>query len=59
MDLPRSVRSVQTPAAERIISENNIPFLHVRKDNLRAIEVYKKMGFEVRADIYFAIFKKR
>ncbi|MEO7924175.1 MAG: GNAT family N-acetyltransferase [Chitinophagaceae bacterium] len=48
-----------TRAAERIIQEGDIPFLHVRTDNLRAIEVYKKMGFEVRADINFAIFKKR
>lgn len=48
-----------TKASERIIQEGNIPFLHVRTDNLRAIEVYKKMGFEIRADIYFAIFRKR
>ena len=46
-------------AAERIIEESNIPFLHVKTDNLRAIEVYKKLGFEIRADVYFTIFKKR
>lgn len=48
-----------TRAADRIIQEGDIPFLHVRTDNLRAIEVYKKMGFAIRADIYFAIFKKK
>ena len=48
-----------TRASERIIAEGNIPFLHVRTDNLRAVEVYKKMGFNIRADIYFAIFRKR
>jgi GNAT superfamily N-acetyltransferase len=46
-------------ACEHTIREGNIPFLHVRTDNTRAIEVYKKLGFVVRADVYFAIFKKR
>ena len=45
-------------ASERIITEGNVPFLHVRADNDRAIEVYKKMGFEIRTKIDFAIFKK-
>ncbi len=45
-------------AAERIIAEGDVPFLHVRTDNERAIEVYKKMGFEIRTKIDFAIFKK-
>lgn len=44
--------------SEQIISEGSIPFLHVRTDNNRAIEVYKKLGFQIRADVYFAIFKK-
>lgn len=48
-----------TKAANRVIQEGDTPFLHVRADNLRAIEVYKKMGFQIRADIYFAIFRKR
>jgi predicted GNAT family acetyltransferase len=44
--------------SEHIIKEGNIPFLHVRTDNNRAIEVYRKLGFQIRADVYFAIFKK-
>lgn len=44
--------------AEAIIQEGNIPFLHVRTDNIRAIEVYKKLGFQIRTEVYFAIFKK-
>jgi predicted GNAT family acetyltransferase len=44
--------------SEQIIQEGNIPFLHVRADNNRAIEVYKKLGFQIRANVYFAIFKK-
>jgi predicted GNAT family acetyltransferase len=44
--------------AETIIANGNKPFLHVRTDNQRAIELYKKLGFEIRADVYFAVFKK-
>ena len=44
--------------SEQIIIEGNVPFLHVRQDNSRAIAVYKKLGFQIRADIYFAIFKR-
>ena len=43
---------------EKIHEEGKTPFLHVRQDNTRAIEVYKKLGFQVRAEVYFAIFKK-
>lgn len=42
---------------EKIIAEGNTPFLHVRYDNTRAIDVYKKLGFEINADVHFAIFK--
>jgi len=44
--------------SEQIIQEENIPFLHVKQDNSRAIEVYKKLGFQIRSDVYFAVFKK-
>ncbi len=47
-----------TKAAQRIIREGNIPFLHVKTDNLRAIQVYKKIGFEIRSDMYFTIFRR-
>ena len=46
-------------ASERIFGEGDIPFLHVRQDNIRAIEVYKKLGFEVRVEICFVIFGNR
>ena len=45
-------------ASQRILQNGQIPFLHVRKDNLRAIRVYEKLGFQIRASVYFAIFKK-
>ncbi len=45
---------------EEVIKEGFIPFLHVKADNVRAIEVYKKLGFEVRdTSIYYYIFRKK
>ncbi len=44
-------------AANTIISEGNTPFLHVRFDNTAAIKLYEKLGFEKRADVFFAIFE--
>jgi len=42
----------------RIKAVGNIPFLHVRTDNERAIKVYETMGFETRREICFYIMKK-
>ena len=42
-----------------IYATGKTPFLHVRQDNIGAIKLYEKLGFEIRADIYFAIFKKK
>ncbi len=50
---------LMTYACERIIKQGNIPFLHVKSDNLRAIRKYEQLGFTKRADIYFAVVKKR
>lgn len=46
-------------ACQRIQAEGCTPFLHCKIDNVRAIEVYKKMGFEVRAEMHYTIFQKR
>lgn len=45
--------------ADRIKTEGNIPFLHVREDNTRAIEVYKSMGFTIHQQLHFYVLKKR
>jgi predicted GNAT family acetyltransferase len=45
--------------AHKIQHEGNIPFLHVKTDNSRAIDVYKRAGFEIRKEIFFAIFRKK
>ncbi|WP_285057694.1 GNAT family N-acetyltransferase [Pedobacter ginsengisoli] len=43
----------------RIIRKNgNTPYLHVRSDNVRAIQLYQWMGFMSRTDMYFYILKK-
>jgi predicted GNAT family acetyltransferase len=44
--------------ARQIQEEGHTPFLHVKQDNKRAIEVYRRIGFEVAADVYFAVFKR-
>jgi len=50
---------LMTYACQRIIKQGNIPFLHVKTDNLRAIRKYEQLGFKKRADFYFAVVKKR
>lgn len=42
----------------RIIAAGDVPILHVRLDNHRAIEVYERVGFEKRQEICFTIMKK-
>lgn len=57
--LGRGYASILTNAVcNEIIATGKTAFLHVRQDNSGAIAMYKKLGFEIRADIYFAVFKK-
>jgi ribosomal protein S18 acetylase RimI-like enzyme len=42
----------------RIKAASEIPFLHVRYDNDRAIKVYKNLGFSTRREIYFYVMQK-
>lgn len=43
--------------AQHIFAAGNVPFLHVKTDNDRAIEVYKSVGFQIRTEVFFAIFR--
>jgi ribosomal protein S18 acetylase RimI-like enzyme len=43
----------------RIRAASEIPFLHVRYDNERAIKVYESLGFQTRTPAYFYVLKKR
>ncbi len=45
--------------SESVIKNGQIPFLHARVDNVNAINVYKKLGFEIRKKVQFYIFKKK
>jgi len=42
----------------RIKALSEIPFLHVRFDNTRAIKVYENLGFATRRDVHFYVLKK-
>jgi len=42
----------------RIMANNEIPYLHVKHDNKRAIDLYLSLGFSVRSDMYFYILTK-
>jgi predicted GNAT family acetyltransferase len=42
----------------RIQQNGEMPFLHVKADNARAIGVYESLGFEIRTDIYFYVLKR-
>lgn len=44
--------------ATRIKAAAGVPFLHVRHDNQRAIQVYESMGFVTRKELYFYVLQK-
>ncbi len=41
-----------------ICSRGETPFLHVREDNTRAIELYKRLGFRIRKAGHFAVLRR-
>lgn len=43
---------------KRILDKEQIPFLHVRNDNVAAIKLYQKLGFAIRTDMIAYVFKK-
>jgi predicted GNAT family acetyltransferase len=43
---------------QRITKRNEIPFLHVRRENVGAIRVYEKLGFKTRRTINIIVVKK-
>ena len=43
----------------QILASSSIPYLHVRKDNERAIHVYQTLGFTVRMPVYFYVIRKK
>jgi ribosomal protein S18 acetylase RimI-like enzyme len=49
---------LMTEVMQRIRERGETPFLHVRQDNERAIEVYKRLGFRERKVGHFAVLRK-
>jgi ribosomal protein S18 acetylase RimI-like enzyme len=45
--------------SETVFNKGQKPFLHVRADNNRAIDMYKRLGFEIRSNIYFYIIRSK
>jgi predicted GNAT family acetyltransferase len=51
-------RILMAEVMRRIRSRGEMPFLHVREDNLRAIELYQRLGFITRVRQHFAVLRK-
>ena len=49
---------LMTEVMKRIRGRGEVPFLHVRQDNVRAVEVYKRLGFRERKLGHFAVLRK-
>ena len=42
---------------QSVLAKGQKPFLHARVDNIGAIEVYKRLGYDIRETIQFYAFK--
>jgi len=42
---------------DRIRSRSELPFLHVRRENTRAIQLYERLGFKQRASFHYAVLR--
>jgi len=51
-------RQLLTKQINRVLATSDTPFLHVKHDNKRAVDLYQSLGFSVRSDMYFYILKK-
>jgi len=49
---------LMTEVMKRIRDRGETAFLHVREDNVRAVEIYKRLGFRQRKRGHFAVLRK-
>ena len=49
--------ALMTLLMDRIRSRGELPFLHVRSENARAVQVYEHLGFAKRASLYYAVLR--
>jgi predicted GNAT family acetyltransferase len=51
-------RMLMTEVMRRVLKRGETPFLHVREDNVRAIELYERLGFRRRVLSHLAVLRK-
>jgi ribosomal protein S18 acetylase RimI-like enzyme len=51
-------RLLMSDVIRRIRERGETPFLHVRQDNARAVEIYRRLGFRERKLGHFAVLRK-
>src|SRR5229473_5140751 len=51
-------RILMAEVMRRIRSRGVTPFLHVREDNVRAIELYRRLGFTQLRRLHFAVLRR-
>jgi predicted GNAT family acetyltransferase len=44
---------------DRIFSRGELPFLHVRSENSRAVQVYERLGFTKRGSFHYVVLRKQ
>lgn len=49
--------ALMTTLMERICNRGEVPFLHVRGDNDRAIQLYERLGFSKRVTLQYAVIR--
>ena len=49
---------LMTELMRRIRSRGETPFLHVRQDNVRAVQIYERLGFRVRTLLHYVVLQR-
>jgi predicted GNAT family acetyltransferase len=49
---------LMTELMRRIRSRGETPFLHVREDNARAVQIYERLGFRVRVLLHYVLLRR-